>query len=158
MKTLKYLLIVLLMTFLSFHYCSKISGKAEELEKFKNTINEFYTALNSGDTDKRLSLFAPDAMVLSDGGRLTHVTDSVKAVWKSWDKDWIFRLKDIEHAEIDLSGDIAYTVNTYYYTWHSIGAEPVWHKTKNVHIWRKQTDGSWKLHVDIWNSDKSADR
>lgn len=156
MKTLKYILITAILISLSFQYCSKMNEEAAELEKFKKTVNEFYTALNSGDTDKRLSLFAPQAKVLSDGGGLTIMTDSVKAVWKSWDKDWVFRLKDIEHAEIGLSGDIAYTVNTYYYTWHSKDAEPVWHKTKNVHIWRKQQDGSWKLHVDIWNSDKTA--
>jgi len=156
MKSIKLsITFALLISYLAFS-CTKFDNKAEELEKFKQTINEFYAAIDSGDTDKRLSLFAPKAMVLSDGGRVTIMTDSMKAVWKSWDKDWVFRLKDIEHVEIDLSGDIAYTVNTYFYTWHSKDAEAVWHKTKNVHIWRKQPDGSWKLHVDIWNSDKTA--
>ena len=66
---------------------------------------------------------------------------------------YVFRLRDREIVDIDVSGDLAYTVNSYYYTWHAEGAEPQWHKTKNVHIWRKGEDGQWKLHVDIWNSD-----
>ena len=120
-------------------------------------MNEFYTALNNGETSKRLALFSENALVLPDKGKLTLMTDSVKTVWKSWDKDWVFRLKDIEHVEISLSGDIAYTVNSYSYTFHRKDAEAVWYKTKNVHIWKKQKDGSWKLHVDIWNSDWTAE-
>jgi ketosteroid isomerase-like protein len=51
-----------------------------------------------------------------------------------------------------ISGDAAYTINDYYYTYHAEGDEPVWRKTKNIHIWRRQADGFWKLHADIWNS------
>jgi ketosteroid isomerase-like protein len=65
----------------------------------------------------------------------------------------VFRLKDRQVIDIDAHGDIAYTVNSYSYTWHPVGTEPQWHKTKNVHIWKKDPEGRWKLHVDIWNSD-----
>jgi ketosteroid isomerase-like protein len=48
---------------------------------------------------------------------------------------------------------MAYTVNSYYYTYHSKDGDAQWHKTKNVHIWKKNEDGEWKLAIDIWNSD-----
>ena len=38
MKTIKYILLVLLMIFLSFHYCSRMNGKAEELIKLKKAM------------------------------------------------------------------------------------------------------------------------
>jgi len=64
----------------------------------------------------------------------------------------VFRLKDVEHVKIEISGNIAYTVNTYFYTWHAKGQEADWKKTKNVHIWKLDENNEWKLHVDIWNS------
>ena len=48
-------------------------------------------------------------------------------------------------------------MNSYFYTYHTEGAEPQWHQTKNVHIWRRDPGGGWKLHVDIWNSDVPID-
>jgi ketosteroid isomerase-like protein len=56
-----------------------------------------------------------------------------------------------------VSGDLACTANSYYYTYHASDSEPRWHKTKNVHIWKRDAGGEWKLHVDIWNSDVPLD-
>jgi ketosteroid isomerase-like protein len=36
------------------------------------------------------------------------------------------------------------------------GAEPVGDKGKYVEIWRKQQDGSWKVILDVYNSDLPA--
>jgi ketosteroid isomerase-like protein len=134
--------------------CNSDANEKADYDRLKETIDEFYQAVNSGDTDRRLALFADGAIVLPDNGRLTRMTDSVKAVWKSWDDSWIFRIKDLKHVEIALSDDIAYTINEYFYTWHAKDGQPEWHKTKNIHIWRKQVNGSWRLHADIWNSSK----
>ena len=68
-----------------------------------------------------------------------------------WDQDYVFRLKDVEHEKIEIEGNMAYTVNKYFYTWHSKGDTACWHKTKNVHIWKQDKNGDWKLQVDIWN-------
>ena len=43
------------------------------------------------------------------------------------------------------------TVDSFYAAVNS-GDQAEWHKTKNVHVWKKQANGSWRLHVDIWNS------
>lgn len=145
----------LLLMILIMDSCKFENRENAELEKLKSTIEKFYTAVNSGDTDKRLSLFTNDAIIMPNGGEFYVLNDSMKAVWKNYDEKWIFRIKDIEHIEITVSGKTAYTVNTYYYTFHKKDSEAQWHKTKNVHIWKKQDDGSWKLHVDIWNSSSS---
>ena len=67
-------------------------------------------------------------------------------------QDAIFRIQDRQIVDMDISDDIAYTVNTYVYAWHASGDDPNWYTTKNIHIWKRQADGSWKLHADLWNS------
>ena len=152
MKAVKFRLISLLLLMFTLIYCTPKPEEKEELNQLQKTIDEFYEAINSGNTDKRLDMFTSNAIIMPNNGELIEFTDSIRAIWKSYDKDWIFRIKDLKHIEIVLHGNMAYTVNTYYYTFHRKDSEPAWYKTKNVHIWKKQDDGNWKLHVDIWNS------
>jgi len=53
-----------------------------------------------------------------------------------------------------VAGDVAierveYTASA----WPAEGGPPVQDVGKGVHVYRRQTDGSWKLAQDIWNSD-----
>jgi ketosteroid isomerase-like protein len=52
-----------------------------------------------------------------------------------------------------VSGDLAYMVNSYFYTCHPADGSPRWHKSENVHVRRRDRAGAWKLEVDIWDSD-----
>ena len=147
--------IVLICAFLllwTFNSCISEKNENKEMNRLERTIDEFYQAINNGDTEKRLSMFTSNALILPNYGELIELNDSVKTSWKRYDEDWVFRIKDLKHLEIDMKDGIAYTVNTYYYTFHPKDGEPEWHKTKNVHIWKKQKDDSWKLNIDIWNS------
>ena len=96
-------------------------------------------------------MFTENAMMMPNNGSIIRGKASVGEVVRSGE-GWVFRIRNLTRLELDLSGDIAYTVNEYEYTWHAEGDEPIWHPTKNIHIWRRQSDGSWRLHVDIWNS------
>ncbi|MFC1481756.1 hypothetical protein ACFL6E_05880 [Candidatus Neomarinimicrobiota bacterium] len=55
----------------------------------------------------------------------------------------------VKILDTNISGDIAYTVNAYVYAWYAPGDEPIWYPTKNIHIWKRQANGSWKLHADL---------
>jgi ketosteroid isomerase-like protein len=122
-----------------------------DVDKLRQTIAAFYDAVNTGNADKRAEMFTSGAMLLPNHWTAIKGKQAVGEVVKSG-KDMVFRIKDLQRLELSVSGDIGYTVNEYYYTYHRKGEEPDWKKTKNVHIWRKQADGTWKLHVDIWNS------
>jgi len=148
-KSNSFLLILLLFFFVT---CTKVNKQNEDYDKLIQTIYQFYESIEKGNINDRLSLFSPDAIILPNNSELFKFTEEQRQKWIASDKEWDFRLKDIEHIEIEMSGDIAYSINSYYYTYHKKGAEPEWHKTKNVHIWKKQKDKTWKLHADIWNS------
>jgi len=144
--------ILLSLTFFILLYNCSDANKNNEMENLQKQMNRFYTAIENGDTPARLKLFTDDATILPNGGKVTRLDSTTRSNWIEYDKEWVFRLKDIEHVEIKIIKDMAYTINTYHYTFHKKDSEPEWHRTKNVHIWKKDTNGLWKLHVDIWNS------
>jgi ketosteroid isomerase-like protein len=58
-------------------------------------------------------------------------------------------------AEIDGRGDLAYLRASYTWTFEAAGLEePITDVGKWVAVLRKQPDGSWKVAVNIWNSDQ----
>jgi ketosteroid isomerase-like protein len=115
-------------------------------------IDSFYAAIASGDHEARVALFGDSALMLPNHWTMTRGKAGIADMIRS-SAGYEFKLKDREVVDIGRSGDLAYTVNSYWYSWHEVGAEPQWHKTKNVHIWKRDTAGKWKLHTDIWNSD-----
>ena len=147
MKT-NFLPYILFFLFLS---CQEKLNYEKDLEQLKKSIASFYSAIDSGDFYKRIDLYADDVIILPNNSDLIRGKEVIKNRWEPY-KDAIFRIKDLENVEIKISGNIAYTINSYYYAYHNPGEEVVWYKTKNIHIWKRQKDGNWKLHADIWNN------
>jgi len=116
------------------------------------TIDAFYAAIEAADGEARIAMFTDDAIMMPNHWTRYEGKEQIAEVIRSGEGS-VFKIRDREIVDMDVSGDIAYTVNSYYYTWHAADGEPQWHKTKNVHIWKKDADCQWKLHVDIWNSD-----
>jgi ketosteroid isomerase-like protein len=51
------------------------------------------------------------------------------------------------------SGDLGYSYGTYKLTAEDDKGVPFTDSGKNVEIWKKQADGSWKCSIDTWSSD-----
>ena len=115
-------------------------------------IDAFYAAVEAGDAEPRIAMFTEEAIMMPNHWTMYKGKEAIANVIRSGEGS-VFKLRDREIVDMDASGSLAYTVNSYYYTYHPEGADPQWHKTKNVHIWKRDTGGQWKLHVDIWNSD-----
>ena len=56
-------------------------------------------------------------------------------------------------AEAARSGDFGYSLGTYEVTMNDPKGKPMADRGKYVTIWKKQTDGSWKITLDMFNSD-----
>lgn len=115
-------------------------------------MDSFYAAIESDDVEARIALLADDIVMMPNHWTIGLGRESVAAGLRAIEGA-VFRIRDREVLRVSVSGDLAYTVNSYYYTYHASGDEPQWHKTKNVHVWRRDQAGLWKLEVDIWNSD-----
>lgn len=121
-------------------------------DDLKETIQTFYNAIDNNLIETRIELLDERVILLPNHWTMMSGKESVAESFRRG-ANYIFRIKNRETVDFALSGDMAYTVNSYYYTYHSKDSDAQWHKTKNVHIWKKNEDGEWKLAIDIWNSD-----
>ena len=119
--------------------------------RLDETISAFYQAINAGETASRARFFTDDALLLPNRGNPIRGRDAIRDLLAAG-QNAIFRIRDREVLDMNISGDLAYTVNAYEYAWHMPDDEPVWYPTKNIHIWKRQPDGAWQLHADLWNS------
>jgi uncharacterized protein (TIGR02246 family) len=55
--------------------------------------------------------------------------------------------------EVDVQGDTTIVRGTYSNSFTIPGTDdPMEDQGKTLNVWKRQADGSWKLHRDIWNS------
>ena len=125
---------------------------SKETADVTDTISKFYESIEAGDPAVRIPLLADDVILLPNHWTIMEGKEVVSESFRR-SAEAIFRIRDREVVQMEIRGDIAYTVNSYYYTYHLKDHPEQWHKTKNVHIWRRDSSGAWKLAVDIWNSD-----
>jgi len=131
--------------------CEQYRSDVRSAERLEAAITAFYQTVETDDIEGRLAFFSDDAIMMPDGGGLISGYEGIAAVQRSGE-GYQFRIGELERLETVIDGGLAYTANRYVYSWHAIGEEPEWHPTRNVHIWRIQGDGTWKLHLDLWQN------
>ena len=80
-------------------------------------------------------------------------------------RSWFLRVTDqfsidlnFSVEEVKTSGDWAFERFSFRRTTTPTGGgEPATVQGKGVHVYRRQSDGSWKIAHDIWNSDEAPD-
>jgi uncharacterized protein (TIGR02246 family) len=141
-------MIALLFSHLS---CGPRRDEAAEAERLLQAVEAFHRAINSGDAQSALDFFTDDVIFMSNGWETRKGKADVGQIWTENIKSG-FRTKDQQIIELRLDGDIAYEATTQLWTMHQEGQEDQWRSSKYVHIWNRQSDGTWRLHLDIWNN------
>jgi len=95
--------------------------------------------------------YTEEAKVLVPGMPILEGRAAIKAAFAAMgtilDEKW-------NPLSIEGHGDLAYEVGTYSYTVIPPGmSAPVTEYGKGITVWGKQTDGTWKVTHDTWNSD-----
>jgi ketosteroid isomerase-like protein len=62
--------------------------------------------------------------------------------------DW-----QITKVEVSRAGDMAYTLYKYEMTMGAPNGAPIQDSGKDMAVWKKQADGTWKMVADTFNSD-----
>jgi ketosteroid isomerase-like protein len=100
--------------------------------------------------DEQASILMPNAPIMT--GR-----EDIRKAWEQMFAIPGFNLAPkTTRIEVARSGDLAYAQGTYEFAANDPQGKPINDHGKFVVVWKKQTDGAWKIVADIWNSDTPA--
>jgi ketosteroid isomerase-like protein/quercetin dioxygenase-like cupin family protein len=104
------------------------------------------------DMDKFMSYYASDASLYPPGMPLATGSGPIRDVLTKMSSPPGFSLEfGPTKADVGASGDIGYTTGTY-----RASMSGTTEKGKYVAVWKKQSDGHWKVREDIFNPDSSG--
>jgi uncharacterized protein (TIGR02246 family) len=113
-------------------------------------------ATKAKDVDAVLALYTDDAVVLPDHENTITGKGAIREFYKRWygGKGKLIK-QQFEDTRILMEGsDVAIETADYSGTMNVDGKD-VQFKGKNMVVWKKDTDGSWKIFRDIWNSSRA---
>ncbi len=118
----------------------------------EETNAQFAAAAGRGDTAAMAALYTEDAVVLAPNVELMRGRQAIKALFDGLLQQMGAPQLTIRTIQLDELGDAACEVGAYTLKAQPPGGEPINDNGKTVVIWKRQGDGSWKMAVDIWNS------
>jgi len=124
--------------------------------RIEETNEQFMKAINRGDTASVAALYTEDAVVLPPNAEIVRGRDAAKALFDGMIQQLGIPTLTLSTVDVTELGDTAYEVGNYTMKLQPPGAAPVDDNGKYVVVWKRQTDGAWKLAVDIWNTDLPA--
>lgn len=134
--------------------------KAEtDMTQVRKAIEEgnakFAEAVRQGDGAAIAALYTEDATLLPPDSDLIQGRVGIETFWKGGLQ---MGIKEAVLTTVDVSGggDFAYEIGKYAIKIQPEGQEPLEQQGKYVVVWKKTSDGTWKLHVDIWNTGPPA--
>jgi len=109
--------------------------------------------------EKTLSYWADDAIVMSPGQPPIKGKKAIRKMVEGTSKIPGFKISwEPLSVAVAKSGDIAYMIEQNQIAVNDSLGNPHTEFNKSVTIWRKETDGSWKNIVDMWNSNPSTQK
>jgi ketosteroid isomerase-like protein len=126
---------------------------AEAAAAIRQADSAFEAAARSGDTDAAMAMHADNAMVFPPGQPMVSGSAAVRALWTEMTAMPGFSISwQVSGTSAAASGDLGYSWGTAQLTMSGPDGMPMSSQEKYVTIWRKQADGTWKVVVDMFNS------
>ena len=126
---------------------SGMSNVRAEVEKGNAKFSE---AFEQGNAEAIALLYTQDAIVFPPGSEMVKGREAIGSFWKTTRESGVKSVK-LTTVDVGESGDLAYEVGTVLLTIQPEGKESTTASAKYVVVWKRQKDGSWQLHRDIWN-------
>jgi ketosteroid isomerase-like protein len=106
------------------------------------------------DLNKFLSYYAADASAYPQGMPIATGSDAIRDVMTKMTSMPGFALQwSATKADVSASGDLGYTAGSYQMSANDAAGKPMSEKGKYVTVWKKQSNGQWKVIEDIFNAD-----
>ena len=108
----------------------------------------------ANQVDEHLAYFLDDAVVLGPNEPMATGKEAIREMVGGMFAMPGFSVKwQLTKVEAARSGDFGYSMGTYELSMNDPKGRPMADRGKYVTVWKKQADGSWKVAVDMFNSD-----
>lgn len=107
---------------------------------------------NARDLDGFMAHYASDAVGYPPNEPTVTGVDALRAYLGKFFQDSAFAatFRPVS-IEVSSDGTMGYTLNTVELRATGPDGQPASQRVRDLHVWRKQADGSWKLVIDLWN-------
>jgi uncharacterized protein (TIGR02246 family) len=116
----------------------------------ESAVSNYVSASNHGDSEALTALYADDAVLLPPDHEPIEGREAIGEFWSQGTDSGL----EVTTLRLEVDGDLGYLVGQYQLP--ATDGEPA-DSGKYVMCLKRQSDGSWKLTADIWNSSAEAD-
>ena len=135
-----------------------VDTRAADEAAIRRLDADWVKAAQSKQVDAWMTFYSADAVVLPPNEPVATNGENIrKVVGELLELPGLSLSWEPTKVEVARSGDIAYLYGAYELTMTGPDGKPVADRGKNIEIWKKQADGSWRCAVDTWNSDLPTD-
>jgi len=146
-----FMLLAVMMSGLTYLACQAPTTEAD-LRAINRLREQEWTWLKAGQVDSLLAIAGDEMVFLPPNEPAVTGKEAIR----SWIQGFLdqFTVEATSSAEeIVVAGDWAFERYSFAWTLTPLaGGDPIQDSGKGVHIYQRQTDGSWKFALDIWNS------
>jgi uncharacterized protein (TIGR02246 family) len=126
----------------------------ENVRAFIESANQkFMDAFGRADAAGIAALYTDNPKLLPPGSPMMSGREVVQSFWQGT-MDMGIKEARLETLEVESQGNLASEIGRFTLTVQPQGSERSTMTGKYVVVWKNQ-DGTWKIHVDIWNTDAS---
>jgi ketosteroid isomerase-like protein len=111
-------------------------------------------ALTDKQLDATVSYYAADAAIYPPNAPTASGKDAIRTIWKEYfaTPGFVVTCHPVK-SEASRSGDIGYTQGPYDLAFTDAKGNAIKDHGKYLAVWKKQSDGAWRVVADIFNSD-----
>src|SRR5258708_2812345 len=131
-----------------------VDTRAQDERAIRDADAATLKAAQANDINGAVANYAEDASWLPPNSPLVHGKAEIRTGWAKlignpgFTIDW-----QINKLEVARSGDLAYTIYSYQMALNGANGKPITDQGKDMAVWKKQSNGVWKMVADIFNSD-----
>jgi ketosteroid isomerase-like protein len=108
-----------------------------------------------GVWDTTLANFTDDAVSMPNWGPMAKGKSAIREEYgKMMGAGMKFTKVDFTTTDVQVSGEYAYEIGTYTMTMEMSSMAPMTDEGKYLTVYQRAKDGSWKIKVETWNTNK----
>ena len=120
-----------------------------ELEKLQRNWADSFA---QKDAKGCAECYTEDAWILSSYGDKAHGLEAIENTMREWIDGGAYN-KKITDLELSIDKDLAYSMVAYSEDYDSDDGSVYTETGKAVNVFKRQSDGRWKFHVNVMTSD-----